>query len=140
MICSKKFNSVMRDTSDVAMEHFSWAFCKAPIYLSLVVSATKLSKKPVICTIAGMLANFQNPKMCFVQEVISLLLKCGHAGSQVHYMVTMEHPFSTLLLQSLIWQGAPKHSPTPCSAHDERDDHDDRHAHTEKKHTCTMAA
>lgn len=93
MICSEKFNSIMRDTSDVAMEHFSWESIwielnsKAPTFLSVVESAlptkTKLDKKPMLCMIAGMLAKFRNPKMCLVQAVVSLLLKSGHAGSQV---------------------------------------------------------
>ena len=92
-ICSGKFNSIMRDTSDITMEHFSWESIwielesKAPIFLSVIESAlpakTKNKKKPVICMIASMLAKFRNRKMCQVQAVVSLLLKSAHAGSKV---------------------------------------------------------
>lgn len=92
-LCADSFPSMLRDTSDVALEHFSWESLwieisrKAPTFVSVLESSlpakTKLDKRPVLGMCAAMLAKFRNPKMCHVQAAISLVLHAGHAGTQV---------------------------------------------------------
>ena len=92
-LCADSFPSILRDTTDVALKHFSWESLwmeilqKAPMFVSVLESClpakTKLDRRPVICMCAAMLAKYRNPKMCHVQAAVSLLLHAGHAGTQV---------------------------------------------------------
>ena len=96
--CSDNFGSMLRDTTDVALANFSWESVwhdmtsSSPVLFSILEGClalphkSSISKKPVICMIFSMLAKFRNPKMSQVQAAISLILRAGHAGSQVNQL------------------------------------------------------
>ena len=94
VFCSKKFDSVLLESSQAALEYFSWEsmwqeMAKAtPVMMSLFCSclsrrADKDKLKPVICMCTAMLAKSRNPKLNLVQAIISLILLAGHASKQV---------------------------------------------------------
>ncbi len=95
LLCSNKFNSVLLETSQIALEYFSWEslwleMIKAtPVLLSVLQACTVKRRvypervKPVVCMCAAILAKFRNPKACLVQSVISMILQAGHASKQV---------------------------------------------------------
>lgn len=97
--CSDNFASMLKDTTDVALSKFSWESIwnelttVAPVLFSILEGCLALprkvgiAKKPVICMIFAMLAKFRNPKMSLVQAAISLILRAGHAGSQVNILL-----------------------------------------------------
>ena len=94
ILCSDKEKSIFRDKSQHHLENFSWEpLCselssKAPVLLSIMKGCTPKKAdperiKPIICTCAAILLKFRNPKLCYFQAVISLLLHAGHASKQV---------------------------------------------------------
>ena len=111
LICSKKVNSVLRETSSDIVSSFSWDLLvkevevKAPTLLSLlhacvdvqrrqrkrgkVSSSGKKSKSrltsntAVIGVCAGIILRHANHHMNLVQRLISLILDNGHSSKQV---------------------------------------------------------
>lgn len=94
IICSDKEKSIFRDKSQHHLENFSWEplwselSSKAPVLLSIMKGCTPKKAdpehiKPIICTCVAILLKFYNPKLCYFQAVISLLLHAGHASKQV---------------------------------------------------------
>ena len=93
-ICSDKRASILRDTSEPAMKGFSWEsvwlelqhstpFLMAILENSFPATARNERKKPLLCTCVAMLLKWRQPKMCYVQAAISLVLQAGHSGKQV---------------------------------------------------------
>ena len=98
--CSNTFNSVLVETSQAALEYFSWEsmwqeMAKAtPVIMSLFSTclshqADKAKLKPIICMCTAILAKSRNPKLCLVQSIISLILLAGHASKQVSIYIYM---------------------------------------------------
>ena len=94
LFCSKKFDSILLETSQAALEYFSWEsmwleMVKAtPVIMSLFCGclsqkANKDKLKPIICMCTAVLAKCRNPKLCLMQSIISLILLAGHASKQV---------------------------------------------------------
>lgn len=96
-MCSRSFDSILREKSQAAMEHFSWESVwgellqSAPVLMAIMQGSVARRKsmelpqmaKPVLCMCASMLLKFRNPQMCYLQCVVSLILHAGHAGTQV---------------------------------------------------------
>lgn len=96
-MCSRSFDSILREKSQVAMEHFRWESVwgeplqSAPVLMAILQGSIVRRKsvelprraKPVLSMCASMLLKFRNPQMCYLQCVVSLLLHAGHAGTQV---------------------------------------------------------
>ena len=97
-MCSKSFDSILRDESQAALEHFSWESVwgelirSAPTLMAILQGSITRKKsveqsqrvKPVLCMCASMLLKFRNSQMCYLLCVVSLLLHLGHAGTQVY--------------------------------------------------------
>lgn len=92
-LCSDNFNSIIRENSKAGMEHFSWQSvwleletC-APLLIIVLKQALKIistNKKDIILSmLICMLLKLRNPKMDYLQSMISLILYAGHAGKQV---------------------------------------------------------
>ena len=87
-MCSGNFDSMLR-YSTVSLQNFTWESVwlemrsKAPICLSILDGCLPQTPKSVTCLCFAMLAKSRNPKMSVIQSVIALILRAGHAGSQV---------------------------------------------------------
>ena len=84
-----KFDSILREKSQPAMELFSWTTIQLELEKHSCVlvkflenAFPKVNRKILLMTTA-MLLKGRNRKMCHVQAMISLLLYAGHAGKQV---------------------------------------------------------
>ena len=82
LFCSKKFDLVLLETSQAALEYFSWEsmwqeMAKAtPVIMSLFCSClsqkgNKDKLKPIICMCTAILAKCRNSKLCLVQSIIN---------------------------------------------------------------------
>ena len=86
VLCSDNHNSIMRERSRTAMEHFSWESIwtevqtKAPILahtLQTAVSSSDDSRMiPILCTDVSMLLKARNPRCAWCMYY-------GHAGRQL---------------------------------------------------------
>ena len=99
-LCSNKFNSVLMETSQTALEFFSWEslwleMVKAtPVLLALLQACTPKQAnpkrmQPVVCMCTGILAKFRNHSACLVQSLISMILQAGYASKQATEMLLM---------------------------------------------------
>lgn len=94
-LCSDSHDSILRNTTKPAVELFTWERVwlelqlNAPLLLSLLtnlISPTKRddkSVKPALCMCASILLKLQNQKVDIVQTMIGLVLKAGHATTEV---------------------------------------------------------
>lgn len=94
-LCSDKFNSIMRESSEHALKHFSWqsiwgeAECKAPTLLEILVACFRYARsgkrhiKATICTVIAMMCKCRNKLMSQVQSVLSVLLHTSHVSKEV---------------------------------------------------------
>lgn len=91
-LCSDNFNSIIRENSKTGMEHFSWQSVwlelekHAPLLITVLKPALKIittDKVIILIMLICMLLKSRNPKMDYLQSMISLILYAGHAGKQV---------------------------------------------------------
>lgn len=104
LLCSNKFNSILLETSQAALEYFSWESLwleltkRIPVFLSILRACSVKRQadpervKPVVCMCAVILAKFRNPKACLVQCIISMILQAGHASKQVSVVIWVSVP------------------------------------------------
>lgn len=94
LFCSNKFDSILVETSQAALQFFTWEsmweeMAKAtPFLLSILQSCmSKQAKierlKAVICMCFAILAKFRNPRLCLVQSMMSMILLAEHASKNV---------------------------------------------------------
>lgn len=100
LICSDTHDSILRMKSKIALEKFTWerVWLELEQYLPLLVSIflqfvpqskrENLSTRRVLCVCISILLKLHCHKINLVQAIISLLLKCGHATTQVRHFIT----------------------------------------------------
>ena len=89
-ICSDSYDTILRIKYKVALENFSWnrvwreLKSRTPTLLAILSgSCANGPVQPAICTCASILMKLRNPKVNLVQAMISVVLKAGHANTQV---------------------------------------------------------
>lgn len=89
-ICSDSYDTILRMKYKVALQNFTWSRVwkelqsKTPTLLAILSGGySKGQVQPALCTCASILMKLRNPKVNLVQAMISVLLKAGHANTQV---------------------------------------------------------
>lgn len=89
-ICSDSYDTILRMKYKVALESFTWRRVwrelqnKTPTLLAILSGRCSNGPvQPAVCTCASILMKLRNPKVNLVQAMISVVLKAGHANTQV---------------------------------------------------------
>ena len=90
-ICSDRYDTILRMKYKVALESFTWSRVwkelqsKTPTLLEILSGGCSDGPvQPSICTCASILLKLRNPKVNLVQAMVSVVLKAGHANTQVY--------------------------------------------------------
>ena len=89
-ICSDNYDTILRMKYKVALENFTWSRVwkelqsKTPTLLEILSGGCSNGPvQPDVCTCASILMKRRNPKVNLVQAMVSVVLKAGHANTQV---------------------------------------------------------
>ena len=98
-ICSDSYDTILRMKFKVALENFTWSRVwkelqnKTPTLLEILSGGSSNGPvQPSICTCASILMKLRNPKVNLVQAMVSVVLKAGHANTQVIIIVVASTP------------------------------------------------